>query len=319
MEQKKEKKKKGDLIVKPKTELVETSSTSPVQIIEKAISGGADLEKLKGLMELQERWEGNEARKEYNISMAEFKANPPKIIKDMHVRYKTKAGQIIEYDHASLANICNAISSELSKYGLSASWRTKQNGNIFVTCKINHIKGHSEETTLSSGADTSGYKNSIQAMASTITYLERYTLLALTGLATYDQDDDGIKSEEPQEPQKPKEDIVKPGKLEPVKKDDKPGAIDTAKKEPLKEELKPEEPTKPKEEKKVSGLSMNQRFKDALKVLGTEKYYKVLATHGYTTISAIKGKAVAEKVLEDLEKAMDFENEVSDAYKDKAI
>jgi hypothetical protein len=50
--------------------------------------------------------------------------------------------------------------------------------------------GHSEETTLSAPSDTTGSKNPIQAIGSTITYLERYTLLALTGLATYDQDDD---------------------------------------------------------------------------------------------------------------------------------
>ena len=60
-----------------------------------------------------------------------------------------------------------------------------------VTCKITHVKGHSEETTLSAPSDTSGSKNAIQAIGSTITYLERYTLLALTGLATSEMDDDG--------------------------------------------------------------------------------------------------------------------------------
>jgi hypothetical protein len=83
----------------------------------------------------------------------------------------------------------------LSKYGLSASWSVKQNGTISVTCKITHIKGHFEETTLSAASDTSGSKNAIQAIGSTLTYLERYTLLALTGLATFDGDDDGQAAE----------------------------------------------------------------------------------------------------------------------------
>jgi hypothetical protein len=39
--------------------------------------------------------------------------------------------------------------------------------------------------------DTSGSKNAIQSIASTITYLQRYTLFAATGLAADDQDDDG--------------------------------------------------------------------------------------------------------------------------------
>ena len=54
--------------------------------------------------------------------------------------------------------------------------------------------GHSESTTLEAAADQSGGKNAIQAIGSTVTYLERYTLLALTGLATH-EDDDGAGSE----------------------------------------------------------------------------------------------------------------------------
>jgi hypothetical protein len=48
---------------------------------------------------------------------------------------------------------------------------------------------------LSGEPDASGQKNKIQQVGSTVTYLQRYTLLALTGLATHDQDDDGRGSE----------------------------------------------------------------------------------------------------------------------------
>jgi len=164
-------------------------SNEPGDIIRTAIAGGADLEKLEKLLALQERWEANEAKKAYHEAMAKFKQNPPKIDKDRTVAYGNT-----KYNHASLGNVTDKISAELSKHGLSASWTTKQAGTVDVTCKITHIKGHSEETTLSAPADNSGSKNSIQAIGSTITYLERYTLLALTGLATYDQDDDGIAS-----------------------------------------------------------------------------------------------------------------------------
>ena len=159
---------------------------SPAALIKMAVEGKADLVQLKGLLDLQKDYEANEAKKAYHNAMAEFKAKPPKINKDKTVKYGTT-----RYDHASLANVTEKISVELSKYGLSASWTTKQNGSILVTCKITHKLGHSEETTLSAPADTSGSKNAIQAIGSTITYLERYTLLALTGLATFDMDDDG--------------------------------------------------------------------------------------------------------------------------------
>lgn len=175
---------------------------SPADMIKAAVTGGADLDKLEKLLALQERWETNEARKAYHQAMANFKANAPKIDKDRKVSFNTSAGKT-SYNHASLYNVTEKISAELSKHGLSASWSTKQNGVILVTCKITHCLGHSEETTLSAPSDTSGSKNAIQAIGSTITYLERYTLLALTGLATFEQDDDaGVPVEYIDEKQK---------------------------------------------------------------------------------------------------------------------
>jgi len=176
------KKEVGEVVEKKELEVVDNS---PAAMIRTAVKGGANLEQLKGLLDLQERFEANEARKAYHKAMAAFKANSPKIDKDKTVAYGNT-----KYNHASLANVTEKISAELSKHGLSASWSTKQNGQVLVTCKITHELGHSEETTLGAPSDTSGSKNAIQAIGSTITYLERYTLLALTGLATSDMDDD---------------------------------------------------------------------------------------------------------------------------------
>jgi hypothetical protein len=171
-----------DVVVAEKVEV----KVSPSALIELAISKGTDLEKLEKLLTLQERYDAMEANKAYNKAMSEFKAHPPKIDKDKTVSYGNT-----KYNHASLANVTEKINGELSKYGLSASWSVKQNGTISVTCKITHVKGHSEETTLTAASDTSGSKNAIQAIGSTVSYLSRYTLLCVTGLATYDHDDDG--------------------------------------------------------------------------------------------------------------------------------
>lgn len=169
---------------------VAVTQTTPAHLLNIAIEKGADLDKLEKLMDLQMRWEQNNARKAYHEAMAQFKANPPEIGKNRHVKYQTAKGTT-EYNHADLFNVTEKISSELSKYGLSASWTTAQADKmISVTCKISHVQGHSESTTLSSSPDDSGGKNSIQAIGSAVTYLQRYTLLALTGLATREQDND---------------------------------------------------------------------------------------------------------------------------------
>jgi hypothetical protein len=58
-----------------------------------------------------------------------------------------------------------------------------------VTCVISHGDGYFEENSLAAAQDDSGNKNSIQAVGSTVTYLERYTLKAALGLAVATDDD----------------------------------------------------------------------------------------------------------------------------------
>lgn len=161
-----------------------------------------DIDKLAKLLEVQIAWEKNEAKKAYVEAMAAFKANPPKIHKNRHVKFNTSKG-VTEYYHASLDNVTTTISEALSRHGLTASWVTGQTDNqVTVTCRITHVLGHSEETVLTSRPDDSGGKNPIQAIGSAVSYLQRYTLLALTGLATEGQDDDGAGTKPKAEPVK---------------------------------------------------------------------------------------------------------------------
>lgn len=168
-------------------------ATTPATLLSMAVQQGADLDKLEKLMELQERWEANEAKKAYVAAMAAFKKDPPKINKDQNVSFSAGGGTT-SYNHSSLANVTEKINSGLSVHGLSANWTTDQTDQIKVTCTITHEMGHSESTSLKAGPDDSGKKNKIQQIGSTISYLERYTILALTGLATH-EDDDGKGSD----------------------------------------------------------------------------------------------------------------------------
>ncbi len=159
----------------------------PADIFKIAVDTGQKLAEAKEFLELQERYDAIQARKAFHKAMAAFKKEPPQIEKDKTVEYKQT-----RYKHASLANVTQKINTALSAQGLSAAWITSQdNGNITVACTITHELGHSESTELTAAPDTSGAKNAIQAIGSTVSYLQRYTILALTGLATSDMDDDG--------------------------------------------------------------------------------------------------------------------------------
>lgn len=156
-----------------------------------AVKAGISVQEMRELMMLQREFEANEARKAYVDAMATFKRNPPTIIKDKLVSYTTDRGGLTAYHHAAIGQVVQKISEGLAEYGFSHRWNTEQdNGNVIVTCTITHRAGHSESTTLRAAPDSSGGKNGIQSIASAVTYLQRYTLLAATGLATIDQEDD---------------------------------------------------------------------------------------------------------------------------------
>ena len=50
---------------------------------------------------------------------------------------------------------------------------------------------------MSASPDTSGSKNAVQSIGSTVTYLQRYTLYSILGLASAEQDDDGGAAAQP--------------------------------------------------------------------------------------------------------------------------
>lgn len=160
-----------------------------------AIERGMDVGPILSWME---RLDAIRARKEFDSAMASARAEIQPITKNRTVKYPSKDAnkQGTQYSHEDLAAIATAIDPILAKNGLSYRWRTSSEINqpIKVTCIIAHRLGHSEETTLCAGADSSGSKNSIQAIGSTVTYLQRYTLKAALGLAAA-ADDDGRASE----------------------------------------------------------------------------------------------------------------------------
>lgn len=155
---------------------------TPMEMLAKAVQSGAGIEVLEKLMALQERWQSNQARMEFDNAVAEAKREIPVITKNATGHNKMR--------YANFAAIAKAVDPILGTHGLSYRFRTSQTDKaISVTCVLSHKAGHSEETTLSGPADASGSKNAIQAIGSTLTYLQRYSLVQMLGLAAAEDDD----------------------------------------------------------------------------------------------------------------------------------
>jgi hypothetical protein len=171
---------------------IQPTQPTPMSLIQMAVSKGADANQLAVLMDLQLRWEANESKKAFEDAFSKFKANAPTIIKTKKVSFANSKGDKTEYNHAELDKITDILDEALRGYGIIKTWKTSDaNGRTTVTCILKGY-GHTEEgSTLSGPSDTSGGKNNIQAIGSTVTYLQRYTLLTTCGIAATSKDDDG--------------------------------------------------------------------------------------------------------------------------------
>lgn len=161
-------------------ELVTTSSPSDLLLV--ALEKNADVDKLEKLMQLQERWEAGQAKQQFYAAFTEFQA-------DLPVIEKKKSGHNMKY--APLSDIIEQIKPFLRQYQLTYRFEQDHSDAIQVTCIVTHAGGHSEQATMKAAADTSGSKNSVQAIGSTVSYLSRYTLCSVLGISTADEDMDG--------------------------------------------------------------------------------------------------------------------------------
>jgi hypothetical protein len=165
------------------------AAVTPMEMLDRALASGRDLETIEKLMGLQERWEANQARKAFNEAFAKFKAEAVVVERNRLVT----DGPLKNKRYAELVAFVDAATPALSKHGLSASWNITRDEKdwIEVTCTIEHVLGGKKQVALGGAPDTGGAKNQLQARISTVTYLERVTFKAACGLAEQGDDDDG--------------------------------------------------------------------------------------------------------------------------------
>jgi hypothetical protein len=169
-----------------------SNAITPMEMLNTALSRGADIGVLEKLMALQERWEASQARKAFDAAIAKAKGEIGPVLRNAKGHNDKR--------YADFAQIARTVDPVLASHGLTYRFRTEQTDRIHVTCILSHRDGHSETTTLAGPPDGSGSKNAIQAIGSTLTYLQRYSLIQMLGLAS-SNDDDGKSAMPPGDPE----------------------------------------------------------------------------------------------------------------------
>lgn len=184
---------KQELVIESKTiHPLAVQQDQYMGLIQLAVEKGADINQLEKLMDLQDRYEAKNARKAFFNCLSKFQSEIPAIKKNGSVSYKQT-----NYTFARIEDIAKAIKPLLSKNGLSYRYEQKSDQQmITIVCIITHEDGHEERTEMSGFPDNTGSKNQIQQIASTVSYLRRYTLTGALGITVSDEDDDACSYEE---------------------------------------------------------------------------------------------------------------------------
>ncbi len=175
-------------IIEAEVETKDVSARDELHPMVRLLSRQGDLttDAIERLMAMQERYDALEAERVFRDARAGLLDDlPPVVAKNKSVRF---AGT--HYTYADLPQIIRSVMSALKKHGFSISWTNEQQGrDEIVTCHLSHRGGHEAQNTRRGSVEPRKGQSGVQSSQSTVTYLQRQSLLALLGIVTDDMPD----------------------------------------------------------------------------------------------------------------------------------
>lgn len=162
-------------------------------ITQAAMDPSVDPAKMHGLLDVQERMMNKQAEMDFNADFAGLQGELPRITKDARIVH---SGKLIS-TYATYEKIDEVIRPLLIKHGFGLRFNSEVEANgkgVIITATLSHKRGHSITDRIPLGYDTSGAKNNVQGVGSTIAYGKRYLVGMLLNLVFEGEDDDGAKS-----------------------------------------------------------------------------------------------------------------------------
>lgn len=172
---------------------IQISQDAPpmVQIAQMMQSGlKVDVEQMKGLMEISERYEANEARKAFAADFTQVQAKVAAVVKN-------KKNPQTNSMYAGLDNVLEMVRPIYTKYGFSVIFhegKAEIDNYIRMCADVLHRAGHSEKYHADLPLDETGIKGSVNktkmhGKGSSFSYGRRYMMCLIWNIPT--QDDDG--------------------------------------------------------------------------------------------------------------------------------
>ncbi|WP_375664432.1 ERF family protein, partial [Bartonella sp. CL50QHWL] len=156
------------------------------RILNKALDSDVDMDRLERLLDLREQEIKRQERQNFvrdlsAVQMAYKNIEQNAINKHTNSKY------------ATLDQYIDAVKDGLATYKFALFYRIKNQTekNVTIEITLSHPSGNEISTEGTFPIDSTGSKNSIQSLGSTLTYARRYLLGMLLNLASKEDDTDG--------------------------------------------------------------------------------------------------------------------------------
>lgn len=166
---------------------------TPDQLIAQCMAEGGDPDRMAKYLDLKIRWDGYNAKLNFDAALEKFRHSEVIVKATKQVSIATKGGDGITYWHAELDKASDIVEEALKRFGITHTWKPGIgiDGKPTMALVLRGF-GHTEEMGAMIGPpDTSGSKNAMQAVGSTMKYQARYVMLYSLGIVPKGPDDDG--------------------------------------------------------------------------------------------------------------------------------
>lgn len=160
---------------------------------EMALNKDVDADKMDKMLSMHLRVMDKQAEIDFTQALTRMKPKLPKIEKNGMIVFTDKNGLERRTPHAKYEDIQAAIDPFLAEEGFSLSFDTEFQAThpTIIKCTLSHRGGHSKTISMPLPLDSSGSKNNLQAMGSTVRYGKRYLVDMMFDLIILGKDNDG--------------------------------------------------------------------------------------------------------------------------------
>lgn len=169
-------------------------SENYLAVIEKAaLNPDVDVSKMQALLDMQERILERNSKHAFINALSRVQQKMPRIKKNGAIEFEDKKGNQRNTPFAKLEDIDAAIRPIYQAEGFGVDFNVEYVGESMPTLimELQHNDGFSKKYSMRLPLDTSGSKNNLQAMGSTVSYARRYLTCMAFNIITEGEDNDG--------------------------------------------------------------------------------------------------------------------------------